>query len=107
MCIQTLPQVIVLFQDYLIAPLQGTKCLDVLLSLHFSRLHPRLKTDEHHINNVGKLFYRINGCLAKDCIRVVQQRIVQGFVSEGVSNEIKGSLEVGGLLLDTRRPSVV
>jgi hypothetical protein len=40
--------------------------------------------------------------LAKDRIRVVQQCIVQGFVSEGVSDEIKGSLEVGGLLLDTR-----
>ena len=94
MCIQTLPQVIILFQDNLVAPLQGTKCLDVLLSLHFGRLHPRLKTDEHHINNVGELFYRIHGCLAKDGIRVVQQRIVQGFVSEGVSDEIKGGLEV-------------
>jgi hypothetical protein len=107
MCFQTLPQVIVLLQDQLIAPLQRIKCLDVLLGLHFGGLHPRLKTEEHPINNACELFYRINGCLGKDRIGVVQEGIVQGFVSEGVSDEVQGRLEVGGLLLDARRPSIV
>jgi hypothetical protein len=107
MCFQTLSQVIILFQDQLIAPLQRIKCLDVLLGLHFGRLHPRLKTEEHPINNAGELFYRINGCLGKDRIGVVQEGIVQGFVSEGVSDEVQGRLEVGGLLLDARRSSIV
>ena len=78
-----------------------------MLSLHFGRLHPGLKGEKHHINNVGELFYRIQGCLAKDRIRVVQKGIVQGFVSEGVSDEIQGSLEVDSLLVDTRGPSIV